>query len=220
MNKINYLGSILFIFVHLAFFSCKKEGPPTIITGTVTNKTTGEPVEGAYLDCSYTLDNGRPRDNSTFSDYEGKYQLEIPQEHSFSFSAVYYVGKFLTFVGPTRSIEIKTGERNVVDIALIPNDGFLRVNLQNDLPSNDSLYLYFFNPINAAQFAIGAWVTPKGLPFVLPAGGTHQAVFGFPSEVLTTFYWGTQKFSPGLDVSLRDSVFLSRNDTVDFTIHF
>jgi len=213
-----FLVPILFLLVHLSFLSCKKEGSPTVITGTVTNKTTGEPVQWAFLYCYYTFGE-RPRDISSFSDNEGKYKLEIPHGHSFSFSNAYKEG-FLPKVGPTKGYDILTGETNVVDIALIPNDGFLRVNLQNDSPLHDSLYLYFFNPINAAQFAIGAWVTPKGLPFVVPAGGSYQAVFGFPSEVFTTFYWGTQKFSPGADSPLRDSVFLPRNDTLDFTIHF
>jgi hypothetical protein len=213
---------ILYLFAAIVSISlsCQKETPFTIIRGIVTNKTTGEPVEGAYLACSYIMENGRPKDISTYSDAQGKYSLEIPQTNSFSFSAVYHLGKYLTLVGPTRSVEIRTGETNQVNVALIPTDGFLRVKFQNDIPQNDSLYLYFFNPINESQFAIGGWVSPKELPFVLPDVGSYQKVFEFPSEVYTSFYWGFHAFTPQLNASLRDSVFLPRNDTVDFTIHF
>jgi hypothetical protein len=218
MKKKLFVYSSLFIVG--SFLACKKDppAPPTIITGTVTNKTTGEPVAGAYLDCAYTLDNGRPKDISTYSDFEGKYQLEIPVGHSFSFSNAFKNG-FLPKVAPSRNFAIQVGEVNIIDVALIPNDGYLRLVFQNDVVQNDSLYLYFFNHIKAAQYALNGWVTPDNLPFVLTPGGSSQKVFAFPSEAFTTYHWGNKAFIPDAN-SLRDSVYLLRNDTTDIIIHF
>ncbi len=222
MKKNIFLYPALFIVG--AFLACKKDspGPPTIITGTVTNKITGEPVAGAYIDCSIKKDDAPAepkRDHSTYSDSDGIYRLEIPDGFRHSFSSIYQVG-YLPYVDPKRSIEIRDGETHFVDAALIPTDGFLRLKIENDLPASDSLFVIFINPTRTVQPYIGGAVFPKKYPYVLMTGGSFQEIFAFPSEEFTTVEWGPQSFSPSINPSNRDSVYLIRNDTVDFTIHF
>lgn len=221
--KISTYLPLLLIFLGLApFISCHKEGPPTIITGLVTNKTTGEPVAGAYVDCFIRKDDWpspRTKDHSTYSDAGGNYRLEIPDGYRYGFSNIYQVG-FLPYVDPARSIEIRDGEINVVDAALIPTDGFLRLKMHNDLSQNDSLYVQFFSPTRASQPYIGGTFVPSNLPFILPFNGFKEELFALPSEEFATVYWGTKNDPLHGILPFRDSIYLLRNDTVEFNIHF
>lgn len=211
------------IFFSASLFSCQKELPPTIITGVVTNKTTGSPVTGAYIDCSLRKENWTPsqtKNNSTYTDFEGRYRLEIPQEYTFSFSAIYSITKYLTYVDPIRSNEIIIGETNIIDAALIPKDGILRLRFQNDLILQDSLYVNLFSPTSAAQPYIGGLFAPEKLPIVSTFQGVYEELFALPSEEFVTIYWGTNAFMPFTSAPFKDSIYLLRDDTVNFTIHF
>lgn len=224
MKKIIFHCTTFFIFILGSFLACKKDPPtpPTIITGTVTNKTTGEPVAGAYIDCSIRKDDEYSdpyQDHSTYSDFDGIYRLEIPYGYSHDFSNVYQIG-FLPFVDPQRSIEIREAETNIVDVALIPTDGFIRLIMHNDLPTNDALYVNFFSPTRALQPYIGGALIPLNLPFVLPTAGIREELFALPSEEFVTIHWGTAPYTPSTNSPFRDSIYLSRNDTVAFNIHF
>lgn len=222
MKKIIFLYISLFILG--SFLACKKDppSPPTIITGTVTNKTTGEPVGGAFIYSSLRKEDWPPprtQDNSTFSDSIGKYRLEIPNGYKFSVAEVYRLG-FLPNAAPLFSVEIHEGETNIVDVALIPTDGFIRLIMHNDLPTNDALYVIFFSPTRALQPYIGGSLIPPNLPFVLPTANIREELFALPSEEFVTIHWGTAPYTPSTNSPFRDSIYLSRNDTVAFNIHF
>lgn len=222
MKRTNFPFLISLVLLFVSLLSCQKEGPSTVIKGIVTNRTTGEPVAGAYIDCGIRIPewpSPQTKDNSTYSDSEGKYRLEIPEGFSFSISNVYKLG-FIPNAAPLYSIEVIDGETNIVDVVLIPTDGFIRLKIFNDLPENDSLYVHFISPTRAAQPYIGGALIPENLPYDLNFGSANEEVFALPSEEFVRVHWGYFPYSPIANSPFRDSVYVLRNDTVDFTIHF
>lgn len=61
---------------------------------------------------------------------------------------------------------------------------------------------------------------PKTYPFVLQIGNSTEELIAFPSEEFVKVHWGTHDFSSFDDAIFKDSVFIIRNDTAAYSIHF
>ena len=213
---------ILFLLACCALFAdCHKEKLPTIIKGKVTNSVTGEPVADAGVQSSISNPNigVNGKDNSTNTDLEGNYVLTIPPGYAWSFSNVYKPG-FLPKVDPSMGHTFECGAENILDIELIPEDGFIRFILKNDLPQHDSLFIHYVSPIRQAQPYIGGLQTIEPYPVALFEGGSSEEIERFASEELIKIYWDYKDFKSIYVAPFSDSIYVSRYDTVDYTIHF
>lgn len=214
MRLILQFGFLLLLFF---MFACKKDALPTVIEGKVTDKKTGLPVANAFIDCSgYKGQNNNQihKDYSTSSDFHGNYKVEIPNEYRVSFPVIYKPG-YLPKVDPAGLLTIKIGEINTIDALLIPTDGFLRLNLKNDTGIHDSIYVTMFNKVLDME---GLGLTgPEQFPVILLPGDMYEELFALPIDEKVKIYWGFEKFT-GLNAPFQDSISLTFQDTLNFTI--
>lgn len=203
----------------LLLLACgKEEAGPTVIKGRITDKKTGAPIEGVYIECiGFKGEGGNQiiEDFSVYSDNFGDYETMIPQEYRISFPRVYKPG-YLPKIDPNGATTIQVGNINIVNVQIIPTDGFLRLKISNDMAQHDSIYLKIFSPTMSSE---GLGVKGPNYPVVLASDAAHEEIFAFPSDEHVKIHWGFAKFVI-TGAPFVDSVFLPENDTTDFTISF
>ena len=213
------LPLLLFTMSFLLHFSCKNAEPPTVITGKVTNKKSGAPIEGVTLECEgYTgkIGNETSKDFTTKSDHLGNYNIVAPNEYRLGFYRAFAVG-YLTKVQPASPVPISIGDSNRVDIALIPLDGFLRLNVRKIGNQPDSIYVSLSSPTTVAA-GLGTKNIEK-YPLILHAGEAYAELFSFPSEENISLYWDFKPFTVPNAVH-KSAIYLPEKDTTDFLIEY
>lgn len=223
MPRMHRLLPPLFISGFLLIASaCKKELPPTAINGKVTDKRTGEPIEGASIYLEFHYESIRSGSLVTETDAvslktDSKGEFHHTQDSDFdgAFSDVYkagYVGQFLKF---TR------GQENNLDIKLAPRDGALRLEIYNETGQFDSVYVIVTNPSCIAGYGSLGKIFLGKFPVVLSTGQNYESYFKLPSEEFTKISWSfVNPYPYYLPTPFQDSVYLTLNDTTDFVISF
>lgn len=154
---------------------------------------------------------------STFTNSKGEYFLIIPSEFRFSFQSVDKSG-YLTKLFPLKSGYIQQkGDTTIVDVQLIPKDGYLRLEIKNAKSPDDSIYVQVASPTTIAE---GFYVTKTASnPTVLLPDSTFSELLDFPSEEIVTIFWDVKPFVYP-NAAFKDSVYLPAKDTVDFMIDY
>jgi hypothetical protein len=176
------------------------------------------PVKGVYIFYS-TITGNAPNEVSTelsmLSDDQGKYCIVVPPNERFSFPNVYKEG-YLPKIDPAGALSFQYGDTNLVDIQLVPTDGYLKLRLKNDTGQFDSIYLNIESQTMTLE-RLGVKST-KQYPVVLKTGEAYDEIFAFPSNEPVSIYWNFHKFI--IPDAMIHSEFLYKNDTADFLISF
>ena len=211
-----------FLSFFLLLFECKREAPPTIISGKVSNKKTGSPISGATVDIGFLYKNNNGEEyvdeKSYITDQQGQFHLAQESDYEdISFSFVYKVG-YVTH--PYLNIIRET--TNDLDIKLVPKDGTLRLQVSNLTGQYDSIYVVILSPsIVSESQGLGAEIKTKKYPITNPLGGTYSENFDLPSGEFTLLFWGPTNLFPNLSSAMfRDSTFISTSDTSDYIISY
>ena len=219
MKKPYYL---LVGFLLLGLSACHKDDRPTVIQGLVTNSATGEPIADALINYATIVKNAAPgmgwRAQTSYTDANGFYSVTVPPNYNWD---IYRLSKdgYLLKISPVMGHQFTFGEVNTLDIEMIPIDGFIRIVANNSIPGNDSLYVKFYSPITDAEFQLMGGSVAHTYPIKLSMNETYEEVIAFPGEDLIKIYWDSYNFFI-FESTNRDSIYISRNDTLTYTIDF
>ena len=216
----------LLLFVLTTFLAFCRKGeyiPPTTIEGKVFNSIDGEEIPDAYIYAEIRMPDwliSQPsKPISTLTDPSGYYKLEIPEGYTFQLVSISKTG-FLPSVFPGREHDLHIGGKNMLNVQLIPEDGYILVKSMNDLPGNDSLYVAFFSYIKNSQFMLNGLTFPNDFPVHLNFQDSKQDLLAFPAEEFIQVYWDTKPFVVVENAAFRDSVYVSQHDTASWVLHF
>jgi hypothetical protein len=201
----------------IGLFSCSKD-PLTTVNGTVVNKITGEPIGGATI--SFRIEN----ENNQYSEYKylsTNHNGEFVFTHNKPIQIYDVLKKDYLPKGPGADIpSIVRGEINDIKIELVPKDGMLKLNINNNSGVLDTIYVGIYSPFQEAEFGPSNGVIFREL-FNLDGLTSLDKVLSLASEETIDIYWA---FSPlPFDITtvpLHDSIYVTRNDTTSFTISF
>jgi hypothetical protein len=201
-----------------AFFSCGKEKPepdPTIIKGKITDFVTGLPIKRATIWLVFAKPNASGdyqvyREELIHTDSAGLFEHSfLGSPYSFTILANGYLPKPFFRVYPAQV--------NDFQVALIPRDGFLRVTLSNTSTTTKQLAVKIWNNTYNNEFQ-GATRLDK-CPATVAPGGSYIETIGLPADGYPSYiYWGGSANSSYLTYPFRDTVMLSRGDTIDYMI--
>ena len=217
--KNTFLAAFLLSFFCLS--SCDKGPVVTIINATIKDSKTGSPVVDAKIECDFyweTTSQGNlmgHRDYKFFnSDKDGKFSFSYNDEQPLSILSIYKDGYQYKQTSYNLDLPIKKGEENDITIQLIPKDGALRIQLQNQTGLHDSIWFYVTSPTVIKEKFIK--LSPEKEPVVLQAGQSATVIFPMTTEEMATIHWFFKKPS----FAVRDSVFLTKNNTTVFNLKF
>jgi len=218
-KPLHLISSILLSSFLILLFACGKEAPaPTVINGKVTDKKTGEPIEGAKVYIDFRTEKQVSGSLVTEHEYvslstdaQGEFQYTHDANYTNTYSEIGKVG-----YAPQSPLNIRKGEVNNLGIQLIPNDAILRLELINDTGQFDAIYVVLKNPSYGPLYGINL----PHFPVVVPIGEKYTTYFYLPSEEFSQIYWGFTYFPGSSAAPFRDSVYLVMDDTTSFTISF
>ncbi|HRI58183.1 MAG TPA: hypothetical protein PK228_00590 [Saprospiraceae bacterium] len=218
-KSIRFISLLFFAAFFLLLFACGKEDPsPTVINGKVTDKKTGEPIEGAAIGIDFqtekTVSGSLKTEHeyvSLSTDAQGEFQYTHNADYTYTNSDIGKQG-----YAPQSPLKIKKGEVNILEIQLIPEDATLRLELSNDSGQYGAIYVVLKNPSYGSLYAINL---PQ-FPVTLPIGEKYVTYFALPSEEFTKVHWGFTYFPGASAAPFRDSVYLTVNDTTDYILSF
>ena len=205
----------------LSFASCKKDLPPTIINGVVTDKVTGASISAATVIFQFIYPGHDGGEYSKFvtlsTDIEGKFSHTQDSEYSEKYSEVRKNG-FVTHP----HLSFKRGMENNLEIQLIPKDGILKLNISNTSGTVDPLHIVLLNPsMDAEAKGLPAEIKVQPYPLLLGNNENHVAFYDLPSGEFTKISWGFNDFFPNVTLAqFMDSIYLVKGDTVEFSIDF
>lgn len=210
-----------FLPICILFATCSKDPYiPKIYTGTITDKKTGKPVQGVYVDCQgSTSDLGHvtTKNFGVKTNYDGKFSIVIPEGFTYSFGSAYklgYLPKVIPFLKPEDSWML-VNDTFVLNLQLIPTDGNLRITIRNTTPKKDSVYVSCFN---ATEFSeVKGWTELNYFPVILAPDSIYQEIVRFPADEEVIIYWDYKRFLVP-NAQFKNSVTLAVNDTLDFLI--
>jgi hypothetical protein len=150
MSKpIRFIPPLLLTAFFIFLFACgKEETPPTVINGKVTDKKTGEPIEGAAVIIDFTTEktvSGSIKTEHETVTLSTDAQGEFHYTHDAYYTGMYSEVRKGDYV-PRAHLKIKRGEVNNLEIELVPKDGTLRLELSNENGQEDSIYVIIENP--------------------------------------------------------------------------
>jgi hypothetical protein len=221
MSKpIRFILPLLFSVFSLLFFACgKEETPPTVINGKVTDKKTGEPIEGAEINIDFRYkgkDGAEIHEVKTFfTDAQGEFHRTQDSDYEGSYSEVRKSG-YATQI----SLKFKRGEENNIDVKLAPIDGTLRLEVSNQTGQFSSIYVIVENPSFIAGGGSLGKIFADSFPINLLVGEGYIEYFNLPSEEFTKVHWGFSYFTSLSASPFRDSIFLTLNDTTNFLLSY
>lgn len=212
------LSTTLFLFT---VASCDKD-KTTTVNGTVVDKVTGMPIEGALIAVRIKHIKNQPPNDIEYED------ILTDQNGKFSFSSnepisIYdvqkggYLLKGLESDIPT----IKQEEINEVILKMIPRDGNLELQINNTSSTLDTLYIGIYSPSVEAENSISYGVAVRD-SFYVTGLSSQNKVYSLSSEETVDIYWGYSPLPTKIRFSpfLQGSVYINRGDTTNFTISF
>lgn len=219
LKPLRFTSLLLLSATSVLLFSCGKGDSPTVINGRVTNKKTGEPIEGAavYVDFRYTGYDGAEESDlvSGKTNAQGEFVIEHDSEYEYTYSEVSRNGYI-----PQVGMRFYKGIENNVDVSLAPTDGVLKLEIINQNDVFDSVYVILENPSCLTAIGPLGKIYLDKFPLSLPAGSTYIKYYPLPSEEYTKIHWGFSYFTSSSGSSFKDSVFLSLNDTAIYKLAY
>jgi hypothetical protein len=222
LNPLRFTSLLLLSATSVLLFSCGKGDSPTVINGRVTDKKTGEPIEGAAIDIDFQTERTESGSMKTDHDYvglstdaQGEFQYTYEADYTRTYSELYK--KSYGVYGPLKIIK---GRVSNLDIKLAPIDGVLKLELENQSGQYNSIYVIIENPSFIASRGFLGMVFTDVFPVPLPITGKHIEYFSLPSEEFTKIHWGFSYFTSSSGSSFKDSVFLSLNDTAIYKLAY
>jgi len=221
MNKtLLFLGLLLGLM--LAGLGCGKDDKPTIIKGRITDRKTGEPIEGAFVyltlsrpksyaaDEFFTQSCGHSNANGEFNcTLEGKYEWMDFTKEGYLFNKP--------------SLNIADGKSNEVEINLIPRDGFLRLKIENTTGLHDTLYAAVHSQTIATESGQNIYYNGevvKEYPLLLGQGEVYTQIFDLVSPEIVQIMWGFNTPTYQTPYTFRDSIMVVPNDTVTYILSY
>lgn len=220
--KNTFLAAFLLSFFCLS--SCDKGPVVTIINATIKDSKTGSPVVDAKIECQSrweTSQNGgliSHTDHRYFnSDKNGEFSFSYDNEKPFSITTISKSGYQYKESSYNLDLGIKRGETNDITIQLVPQDGYLGIQLENQTGLRDSIWFYVTSPTIIKE-KLSRPSPQKGFS-VFQAGQSVTTIFPMTTEEMATIHWDFKK--PGVTgAAFRDSVFLVKYDTAVFNLKF
>lgn len=207
-------------------FACENttKSLPTTVKGIVVDGKTAAPIAGAVVEFYNTIldKNDLPSitvTETTVTDSEGNFMYTLPSDaisaSIYSITADHFVKKRLGY----HPFNIVMEEANNFTIPLIHFDAFINLHVKNETEQDKAVYLVVSNPTELAE-ARTSWGAITMFPLIIGLG--EEQVFHYETigHEYTTFYWGSNSFSPYSAAPFQDSLFFSVGDTLDYTIVF
>lgn len=217
----------LFFLVPLYLFyltACNKAPATTILNATVTDIKTGMPIEDAKIDCDFhweTTQHGSLIGHHEFtqlkSDQNGKFSVVITDEKPLSILTVKAENHHFKHSSYNLDFDLKEGEANDVSIQMIPIDGALRVQVENQTGQHDSIWFYVTSPTRIQEKFEN--LKPLQYPSTLTKGQSDSAFFPMTTEEMATIHWAFKKPSVA-GPAFSESIFLAKNDTTIFNLKY
>ena len=200
----------------LGALSCGKEDTPTVINGIVTDRKTGETVEGALIYMT-----GKKKGNSgqdeffthacPRTDANGVFSCTI--QGDYSSSEVTKNG----YVDYEKFLAIGNGEDNNVNISLVPRDGFLRLQIENNTGQHNTLYASVYSHTVTTEGRKNTYWSGEVIniyPLLLNQGEIYTEVIDLPSPEIVQIRWGFGQ------TTLVDSIMVVTNDTTTYLLSY
>lgn len=200
--------------------ACNRE-KSTQINGTVVDSVTGAPIGSARVTVS--IEHKPTRDHGVSYQYidlvtDARGQFSFENELKVSIGEVLKPG-YVYHTGT--GAKLTQDDVNDLNIALVPEDGFFRLNVVNEQASSDSVFIRVFSQIQLDEAGISSGkILKKTVP--LFSAGTNEFFISSASEAYLKIYWS---FSPVMydkleDYPFVDSVYIARQDTASYTLTF
>lgn len=220
MTRIFLFSSFL-----LALMSgCGKDEPvQTTIRGIVTDRKTGEPIEGARVTLGFVTENSVHGSLQSSTDYA---YLSTDAKGQFSHTQGDYGylngGSSVEKDGyvPNLNLLIEKGKENMLDITMLPEDAIFKITLVNQTGQQMPLYFLIMSPlVNKEGHGMQAFIhLNKNNPLTLPQDGKYTKVFSLPEDKIQ-IYWDFFNFYATPNKAMwHDNIQLIANDTVKHTI--
>ncbi len=210
-----YLTIILFL---LLAASCHKD-KTTIVNGTVVDKITGTPIQGARITFSVYHKDIPPPNHREFP------SISSDQMGEFSFSnedplQILEISKAGYIFKGQGMPAIQRGEINEVKLEIIPKDGILKLNISNSTGLTDTIYYGIYSPAQEKEYAISHGVFFRE-SIIVEGLNSKTKIINLASEELISIYWDFAPLQFDIKTApFHDSVYITRNDTTDFNISF
>lgn len=210
-HSFNLLSFALIILVHGA---CVKN---TGISGTISDKATGLPIEGVSVSMSakkYHSENDKVRTvtlgaDEDVTDSDGQYFLEIdtkrPDEFGFGALKDGYVHVSKT---------ISWGKDKSFDFEMNPIDAVIRITVINETGNSGKTFALVYERDSRLNHFVYPW------PLLLNKGESLSQTFNICGDDFAEIRWGSQSNQPLIlhEGVQRDSIFCPRKDTTDYVL--
>lgn len=203
----------------LSALSCGKEKiPPTVIKGRITDRKTGEPLQGAYTIFSVERkDNGSGNTGqpSPLSDANGEFSCTLNGDYAGA-EETYQEG----YITKSTRSNFVNGQTNSMEVQLIPRDGFLKLRIENNTGQHDILYANIYSRTEDIEKNFYNAEVIKEYPLLLNKGEVYIEVFGLGSPDVVQIMWGFKAPSNQMPHTIIDSVMVFTNDTSTYILSY
>lgn len=219
----SFARCLLFCFLVLSFGlgACHKD-KLTTVNGIVVDKHTGLPIDNALVEF-WISHKDTPAPNNyelrdTYTDENGKFTFQ--SEDPLSVHWVVKDGYLPKGLG-TDVVVIEQGKTNDVIINMIPKDGILKLNFEDNNAKYDTIYVSIYSALQEAELGLSHGVI-LGYPFFVQGLFPQSETINLASEETAHIYWSSYPVATShIQLSPNhDSVFVVRNDTTNFKISF
>jgi hypothetical protein len=223
-NPVHFISPLLLSAFSILLFCCgKEEPPPTVVTALVTDKKTGKPIEGAKVYVEFYSNNSSGTkeitSKSILTDANGKAHISHETNCDGTlFSTVTRKGYNTKAHLPM----IRCGDSNHIEVKLIPQDGVLKINIENVTGQNNSIWVALRNPSYSFEAnGLSDLIFLQHFPLSISQGELYSEYFDLTSEEYTSVFWGYENFMPTYNTAnFCDSVYINLSDTTVFFIAF
>ena len=206
----------------IGLFACDKD-KTTVINGRVVDKITGAPLDEAFVEFWIShAENPAPNNyelRDLYTDANGEFTT-----HDNDPISVYWVLKvgYLPKGLGTPVVPIEQGKENDVTIEMIPKDGVLKLNLENNTGIHDTVYVGIYSALQDSELGLSFGFIVNH-PFEVPNMTSRSIILNLASEETIDIYWGYFPWPSNSSIKLtpdHGSVYVNRSDTTSFNISF
>ncbi len=215
-----YINRLLLstVFFLLLFACGKQETSPTLIKGTVSDRKTGLPIEGAIFQIGFVTELGNNEDTKYVSfstDASGEFNYTEYEDYDYlnggsNISKPGYVSN--------KNFSIAKGEDNVLNPTLLPIDAVLKIIVLNQSGTANPFYFHLINPEETLEGGgLTAYHFLNEKPLFLSHNQEYFQFFKLPKST-NYIYWDTKYFDSSINASFKDTVPVYSFDTVEYKI--
>lgn len=220
-KPMRFISPLLLSAFCILLFCCGKEEPsPTVIKGTVSDRKTGAPIEGAKFLIGFDTE----ANNTTLTKYidfttdaNGAFAYTEDSDYGYV-NGGSNVDKPGYVTNHTFASGIFKGKENDLNITLLPRDAILKIVVLNQSGVQTPFYFLMNNP--EEKIESGGLVSLyylKEKPLNLMQGESYSQYFKLP-ESRNYISWDTQPFTLGENASFKDTIWVYSNDTIEYSI--